>query len=71
MPNEVSRQVSIEKNFDHKLIINAIICLMLESQFMSDDDNVNTGDSESKHFEPKIKHLAKGGNLTAGQHASC
>ena len=52
------------------MIINTIICSLLESQFMSDDDDVNTDDSKPKHFEPKIKHLEKGKKLTSGQHAS-
>ena len=33
MSNEVSRQVSIEKKVDHKLMINAVTCSILESPY--------------------------------------
>ena len=59
MSNEVSRQVSIEKNYYHKLMINATTCSILESPSTYDYDEMYNGVYKSTVLEPTIKRLVK------------
>ena len=59
MSNEVSIQVSIEKNFYQKLLINAIIWSMLEYISTPDYDETENGVSKSTVLQLTIKHLTK------------
>ena len=52
MSNEVSRQVSIEKNFDQKSLINEITCSVLEYLFTSDYNDIYNGVTKPIVLEP-------------------
>ena len=45
-------------------MITAITCSMLESPYISDDDEINTGVSKSTCLESTIKHLIKEARLS-------
>ena len=49
----------VKKDVDKKLMINTITCLVLESPYTSDKDDMDNGVYKSTVLEPTIKHLSK------------
>ena len=49
----------LNENFDKKIMINAIICSMLEAPSTSDYDEMDNVVTKSTILEPTIKHLMK------------